>query len=196
MAPLIALVSVTLLARLAGIAKLAPRYFGTLSGALRAGVAAMFVVTGVVHFVYLRADLEQMVPPVFGDPSFWVTFTGIAELAGAVGILLKPTRRWAAAGLALLLVAVFPANVYAALNAIPLGGEPATPLLLRTLEQVVFLTAVLWAGFGDRVRAHLRGGWRNSGSGRFLANSSSRPHASQRNAEIAQASSSSHPATP
>jgi hypothetical protein len=63
MAPLIALVVVTLLARLAGSRGLARDYFATWSGALRAGVAALFVVTGCAHFVGLRAQrtLEQLV---------------------------------------------------------------------------------------------------------------------------------------
>ena len=156
MAPIIALVLVTLLARLAGWRKLGRDYFSSWSGALRAGVAALFLVTGTAHFVGLRADLMAMVPPVFGNPGLWVTLTGVAELAGAVGILLPSTRRWSAAGLALLLVAVFPANVYVAIHHIPFGGEPATPLFLRAIEQLVFLAAVLWAGFGDSFAQHVK----------------------------------------
>jgi uncharacterized membrane protein len=156
MAPLIALVVVTLLARLAGARGLAGGTFATWSGSLRAGVAALFLMTGAAHFIGLRDDLIKMVPPVFGNPGLWVTLTGVAELAGAVGILLPATRRPAAAGLALLLLALFPANVYAALNHIPFAGEPATPLVPRTLEQLVFLAAVVWAGFGERARSPRR----------------------------------------
>jgi uncharacterized membrane protein len=146
MAPLIALVVVTLGARLYGFRK--GGRFGTVSGALTAGVAAMFTLTGIAHFTGLREDMIKMVPPAFGHPGFWVTFTGVAELAGAIGILLPRTRRWAAAGLALLLVAMFPANVHAAVSHLTFGGKPATPLIPRILEQLVFLAAVLWAGFG------------------------------------------------
>src|SRR5262249_40392847 len=116
-------------------------------------VAALFVVTGCAHFVGLRADLMRMVPDAFGNPGFWVTFTGIAELAGAIGILLPATRRLAAGGLILLLVAVSPANVHAAIDHIPIGGAAATPIAQRTLEQLVFLGAVLWAGFGRSRRS-------------------------------------------
>jgi len=42
-----------------------------------------------------------------------------------------------------LLVAMFPANVYAALAGLTLGGAPAMALLPRTLLQVVFLAATL-----------------------------------------------------
>ena len=150
MAPLIALISVTLLARLAGALKIARGFFSTLPAALCAGVAAMFLLTGGAHFIGLREDLMRMVPPALGNPGFWVTLTGIAELAGAVGILIPATRRLAATGLILLLLAMFPANIYAARHQIALGGEPPTPLPLRSVEQVFYLAAVAWAGFGRR----------------------------------------------
>ena len=59
MAPLIALVVVTLLARLAGTRGLAGGSFATWSGSLRAGVAALFLMTGTAHFIGLRDDLQD-----------------------------------------------------------------------------------------------------------------------------------------
>ena len=49
----------------------------------------------------------------------------------------------AATGLALLLVALFPANVHAARAGLTLGGKPVTPIGLRAVLQIVFLTATL-----------------------------------------------------
>ena len=46
---------------------------------------------------------------------------------------------------------MFPANVYAAIEGLTLGGAPAMPLLPRTLLQVVFLAATLTV-----LTAHLR----------------------------------------
>jgi uncharacterized membrane protein len=152
MAPLIALFVVTLIARIAGTFKFSHGRFGELSDALCPGVAAMFLLTGGAHFIGLREDMMRMVPPVFGNPGFWVTFTGVAEIAGAIGILIPATRKLAAAGLILLLLAVFPANVYAATHQLTLAGAPAAPLVPRIIEQLVFLTAVAWAGFGRRKR--------------------------------------------
>ena len=77
------------------------------------------------------------------------------ELAGAAGLLWRRTAPWAAAGLSVLLVAMFPANVYAALEGLTLGGAPAMALLPRTLLQVVFLAATLTV-----LAPHLRR-WRN-----------------------------------
>ncbi|HEY4613927.1 MAG TPA: DoxX family membrane protein [Citricoccus sp.] len=111
--------------------------------ALRGGLAAMFLVTGASHFVGLREDLVAMVPPALPQPELLVTVTGVLELTGAVGVLLRRTSAWAAAGLAVLLVVMFPANVYAATAGLTLGGEPATALLPRTVMQLVYLAAAV-----------------------------------------------------
>ncbi len=84
-----------------------------------------------------------MVPPALPEPGLLVTITGVLELAGAVGLLWRRTAPWAAVGLTVLLVAMFPANVYAALAGLTLDGVPAMALLPRTLLQVVFLAATL-----------------------------------------------------
>jgi uncharacterized membrane protein len=105
--------------------------------AVRGGLAAMFVLTGVMHFVGMRDQLIAMVPPALPAPGLLVTITGVLELAGAAGLLLPRTAPWAAGGLSLLLVAMFPANVHAAL------AGTGTPLLPRTLMQLLFLAATL-----------------------------------------------------
>ncbi|WP_394840896.1 DoxX family protein [Pendulispora brunnea] len=173
--PLLSLVIITGLARLAGWRRLGGNRFNSLSGALQAGVAALFVLTGTVHFVGLRAELMKMVPPMFGDPGFWVTVTGIAELAGAIGLLLPTTRRPAAAGLLLLLLAVLPANVYAATHHVTFDGAPATPLLPRLLEQLLYLAAVAWAGFGSAHRGKVNAGPRGSRSMRVRSQAGASP---------------------
>jgi uncharacterized membrane protein len=50
----------------------------------------------------------------------------------------------------LLLVAVFPANVNAALDGITLNGEPPTSLWLRTPMQILFIGMVLWTSVAYR----------------------------------------------
>ncbi|MCW5830861.1 MAG: DoxX family protein [Labilithrix sp.] len=121
---------------------------------LRWALALMFLFTAVAHFASpLRADLVRMVPPSFPSPELLVTFTGIFEIAGAIGLLVPRLARAAAVALALLLVAMFPANHYAATHALELGGAPVTPLIPRALLQLVFLAAVLLAGFGRRAKA-------------------------------------------
>jgi uncharacterized membrane protein len=141
MTPLVVLVVVTVALRAAGAAGV-PR-LRSWPTALRGGLAAMFVVTGASHFVGLREDLINMVPPALPEPGLLVSITGVLELAGAAGLLWRRTAPWAAGGLAALLVAMFPANVYAALEGLTLNGAPAMPLVPRTLLQVVFLAATL-----------------------------------------------------
>jgi uncharacterized membrane protein len=119
---------------------------------LRGALSLMFLLTASAHWGRKRADLVRMVPPSLPDPNLLVTLTGVAEVAGAVGLLVPRLAPWAAGGLAALLVAVFPANVRAAREGLSIGGRPATPLLVRTTLQVVFLTTVLAAGFGPRCR--------------------------------------------
>lgn len=141
MAPLITLVAVTLLLRLAGAAGMSGLRSWHMS--LRGGLAAMFFLTGASHFTSMRADFIAIIPPVLPYPDLLVTVSGALELLGAAGLLYRRTVPWAAAGLALLLVVIFPANVYAALAGLTLSGEPATALLPRTLTQLVFITAAL-----------------------------------------------------
>jgi uncharacterized membrane protein len=83
--------------------------------AIAVGLAAMFVMTGVAHFAPpMRRDMIAIVPPALPAAGLLVTVTGVLELLGAAGLLLPPTRVAAAACLFLLMLAMFPANVYAA----------------------------------------------------------------------------------
>jgi len=101
----------------------------------------MFILTGTVHFVWMREELIGMVPPSLPYPDLIVTLTGILELAGAIGVLWRPTAAWAAGGLSLLLVVMFPANVQHALSGY--AAEPVDALIPRTAMQAVFLSATL-----------------------------------------------------
>ncbi|GAA0259538.1 hypothetical protein GCM10010492_70580 [Saccharothrix mutabilis subsp. mutabilis] len=139
MAPFVILVLVT--AVLAGLRAVGWLRVPAWPFAVQCGVAAMFVATGLAHFIGMREQLIAMVPPVVPAPGLMVTVTGVLELAGAVGVLWRRTALWAAAGLTAMLVGMFPANVYAAMKGIsPSFGDALLP---RTLMQVVFLAATL-----------------------------------------------------
>lgn len=109
--------------------------------AVRGGLAAMFTATGVAHFVGMRDTLVDMVPPALPAPELLVTVTGVLELAGVVGLLWHRTAPWAAGGLGLLLVGMFPANVYAAQSGQLTAWDDQ--LWPRTAQQVIFLAATL-----------------------------------------------------
>jgi uncharacterized membrane protein len=117
----------------------------TWAGALRYAMSAMFIFTAVSHFhPRTRPDLVRMVPPFFPLPGLLVTLTGILELAGALGLLIPPFIAPAALALSGLLIAMFPANVYAAVNNLPIGGRPATPLAIRLPLQLFWIGALWW----------------------------------------------------
>lgn len=108
--------------------------------AIRWGLAVMFTVTGISHFAGMREALIAMVPPWLPGAAALVTITGVLELLGAAGLLIRPTRIWAAIGLGLLLVVMFPANVHLALAAEnPPWDDTLVP---RTIMQLIFLAAV------------------------------------------------------
>ena len=144
MAPLIILVSSFGLLRLAGLAGIGA--LDETSLPLRMAVALMFLLTASAHWGKKRADLVRMVPAWVPRPELAVTLTGALEVIGAVGMLVPATAPYAAVGLAMLLIAMFPANVHAARAKLSLGGRPVTPLASRSVMQIVFLAAVLGAG--------------------------------------------------
>ncbi|GAA2308223.1 hypothetical protein GCM10009853_077060 [Glycomyces scopariae] len=144
MAPIITLTAATLIARLAGL--LGADALDDWQLCLRIGLAAMFALTGAVHFApKFRDDMVRMVPPRLPAPAALVALTGVLELAGAAGLLVPTTAPAAAVCLALLLAAMFPANYSAAKRGVPLAGKPATPLGIRTAEQVLFIALCVLA---------------------------------------------------
>lgn len=115
------------------------------SGALRFGLAAMFLFTGLAHFIPgTRREMVRMMPPQFPQPEFLVTLTGILEFAGAAGLLTPGFVRPAAYCLIVLLLAMFPANVRAAKKRLLVAGRPAMPLSLRLPLQIFWIGALWW----------------------------------------------------
>ncbi len=117
----------------------------TAPGALRYALAVMFMFTALSHFMpATRADFIRMVPPQLPAPALLVTLTGVLELAGAVGLLLPGTARLAAWCLLALLVAMFPANIYADAAGLEVAGQRATPLVWRLPLQLLWIAALAW----------------------------------------------------
>jgi uncharacterized membrane protein len=73
-----------------------------------------FAGAGVNHFV-MPGHYERIMPPSMkGSAKSLVAVSGVAEVAGGLGVLLPWTRRSAGLGLIALLAAVFPANIHMA----------------------------------------------------------------------------------
>lgn len=106
-------------------------------------LAGIMVTGGSAHFaapdVYAR-----IVPGALGDPRPWVVASGVAEVAAGVLLAVPQTRRIGGAVTAVVLVAVFPANVKMALDS---GGIWWARLPLQ-------LPLVWWAWRESRLSPH------------------------------------------
>ncbi|MGA5463203.1 DoxX family protein [Mycobacterium sp. NPDC050041] len=146
MAVLMALVLGSLAARTVG--RLGVDYVDSWPRAVAVGLALMFTMTGVAHFVpAMRRDMIAIVPPRLPAPGLLVTITGVLELLGAVGLLFPPTRVAAAVCLFLLMLAMFPANVHAARMPDP-PRSMTSRLDVRSAEEVLYLAAAVVVAVG------------------------------------------------
>jgi uncharacterized membrane protein len=120
--------------------------FGVPQLAMRIVVALPLLISAVLlHF--LRTEITaSIIPPVFPARHFLVLLTGAFEVAGALGLFVPSLRRPAAFWIAIMMIAVFPANVYAAGKVV--GGLPMPGVPLRTAMQMVYIALVLLAGYG------------------------------------------------
>lgn len=73
-------------------------------------LVAVFAGAGVTHFVVPEA-FERIVPTWVPNARLMVYVSGVAEIAGGLGLLVPALRRYAGWGLIALLIAVFPANI-------------------------------------------------------------------------------------
>jgi uncharacterized membrane protein len=136
------LIATMLLARGAGWLGVARLRSWTFCG--RLALTVLFLFTGAAHFTHFKHDMAAIIPDPLPKGMWVIYLTGVLEIAGAVGLMIPKLQRLSAICLILLLIAMFPANVNAALNDIPIAGAPPTPLLPRTLMQLLFIGMLWW----------------------------------------------------
>ena len=100
-------------------------------------LASVLVGAGALHLVRPEA-FDSLVPPLLGDPRPWTYLSGLAELAVGAAVAVPRTRRLGGLAAAALFVAVFPGNLYMALEP---GEVPRWVALARLPLQVPL---VLW----------------------------------------------------
>ena len=110
---------------------------------LRWLLTAFMVAAGLNHFLS-PAIYVGMMPRSLPWPQALVAISGVAEIAGGLGLILPATRRLAAWGLVALFVAIFPANLNMALHHLPLGDKVVSPLALW-LRLPLQLPLIAWA---------------------------------------------------
>ena len=121
------------------------------------GLAALsfgFVAIGILHFVKPEPFVD-IVPPFLPEPLLLVYISGVAEIAGGLGVLLPRTRRLAAWDIIALLVAVFPANIYHAVANVEMGGS-SMPLAYHIIRLPMQLVLIFWAWIYTRPRPATR----------------------------------------
>jgi len=111
-------------------------------------MAAFYCFAGFNHLMNPDFYLAIM-PPGLPNPEWLNVLSGLAEIVLGVYILEPRTRVYAAWGIIALLIAVFPANMYVAMeNVGPPGGEPgtgnATVNWVRLPFQALFIVWAWW----------------------------------------------------
>lgn len=111
-------------------------------------IGFMFMLAGLLHFLKPALYLKIM-PDYIPRPKAMVYLSGIAEIAGGLGMLVPFVRFEATIGLILLLIAVFPANIDMAVKNIQRRGWfrlYSILLIVRLPLQFVLMYWVYWAG--------------------------------------------------
>ena len=101
-------------------------------------LAALLGGASVTHFVS-PGFYDALIPAFLPAPRAWIYGSGLVELACAMAVVVPATRRAGGLASAALLVAVFPGNIYMAVEP---GDVPRWAALVRLPLQVPL---VLWA---------------------------------------------------
>jgi uncharacterized membrane protein len=101
-------------------------------------MGAVYVAAGIGHFVATRMYTGIM-PDYLPAKRELVLIAGVAEIAGGVGLMVRQTKRPAAWGIVVLLVAVFPANVWMVQHPERFPGLPLWALWARLPLQAVLI---------------------------------------------------------
>jgi uncharacterized membrane protein len=76
-------------------------------------MSAIYILAGVLHFVFPK-PFVKIVPKYIPYRLGAVYLSGFFEILFGIGLLFPATQSYAAIGIILLLIAVFPANLYMA----------------------------------------------------------------------------------
>ena len=101
----------------------------------------LYVFAGINHFKNPRLYLK-IIPPYFPNPKLLNQISGLAEIILGIGVCLPLFYSIASTGIIILLIAVFPANLYMFQNKKARLGLPKWVTLLRLPLQLIL---IYWA---------------------------------------------------
>jgi uncharacterized membrane protein len=120
--------------------------FGAPQAALRVLVALPLLISAIaLHFMRTN-EATAMLPPIFSNPRIPVIGTGVLEILGAIGLFVPKARRSAALWIAIMMILIFPVNVWVAGQTFAGIQMPTVPV--RLAMQVIYIWMVLLAGYG------------------------------------------------
>ena len=108
--------------------------------AARVGLAVMFAFTAAGHFTETDA-MSRMMPPAIPWRVEIIYLTGVFEFVLAAFVARRATARPAAMVAIAFLAAALPANIYAAIEAVPMGGHAMGPVYLAARVPLQLLIA-------------------------------------------------------
>ncbi len=115
----------------------------------RAAMSVLLLLTGSSHF-FMTDELAAMLPSAVPIRTEIIYATGVLELLAAVGLLVPTTSRLTSWCLIAFFVAVLPANIYAALNRVGVGGHGPAYLWFRVPLQLFFIGWIWYFGAAAR----------------------------------------------
>lgn len=109
------------------------------------GLGLVFLFTASGHFIQTE-PMAQMLPAWVPGRTPLVYLTGVLEIAIAIGCFIPRHRHLAGLSAVAVLILFFPANIYAALHQVPMGGHAWGPvyLLVRAPLQGILVVWAWW----------------------------------------------------
>jgi uncharacterized membrane protein len=110
-------------------------------------LAIFYLLAGIAHLRSPEGFLA-ITPRWVPYPEFVIAFTGVAEIAGAIGLMIPKLRYAAGIGLALYALCVWPANIHHMINNVEVAGQAASMWYHgpRMIAQPVIIWLALWVG--------------------------------------------------
>jgi uncharacterized membrane protein len=114
------------------------------------GMSAMLLFTAIGHFAFMDG-MTKMLPAILPFKKEIIGFTGLIEVAGAIGLLLPASRYETAMALIIFFILILPANILAAIKKVDYqkgtnDGPGMKYLWFRVPLQLFFIAWVAWFG--------------------------------------------------
>ncbi len=111
----------------------------------RVGMCVVFLFTSIGHFFRTEAMLA-MLPPFVPARRALIYLSGVVEVLFAVAVVALPGPTHVGWIIIIYLIAIFPSNIYAAIQRIPFGGHSIGPryLFVRLPLQLLLILWTYW----------------------------------------------------